>query len=190
MSVASAPAMSPSSEDPRSLPPFSNFIALSSRPPLHPHSNSFSDPRFSLAHVPSSPERDQKDAARPPASGAATRTSPTGLDRANSTGKGSGARADDSGPANDDPDRPKRKRQSQSKFKYFTSDLLRALLCNFTLPSGSARILSHMPRTHVAFRVPTSIDLNFSFDFINYPHLFFHVYASCCPLPSLAGHKC
>ncbi|CAE6427039.1 hypothetical protein ACGC1H_004634 [Rhizoctonia solani] len=114
MSVTSAPAMShSSSDDLRSLPPFSNFIALSSRPPLHPHSNSFSDPRFSLAPVPSSPDRDQKDTARPSVSGTATRTSPASLDRTNSTGKGSG-RADESGPANDDPDRPKRKRQSQS----------------------------------------------------------------------------
>ncbi|KAF8710825.1 GAL4-like Zn(II)2Cys6 (or C6 zinc) binuclear cluster DNA-binding domain, partial [Rhizoctonia solani] len=112
MSVASVPAMS-SSEDPRSLPPFSNFIALSSRPPLHPHSNSFSDPRLSLAPVPSSPDRDQKSNARPSTSGP-TRTSPPGLDRTNSTGKGSTARTDESGPANDDSDRPKRKRQSQS----------------------------------------------------------------------------
>ncbi|ELU44434.1 hypothetical protein AG1IA_01518 [Rhizoctonia solani AG-1 IA] len=117
MSVASVPAMS-SSEDPRSLPPFSNFIALSSRPPLHPHSNSFSDPRLSLAPVPSSPDRDQKSNARPSTSGP-TRTSPPGLDRTNSTGKGSTARTDESGPANDDSDRPKRKRQSQSKLKYY-----------------------------------------------------------------------
>lgn len=103
------------SEDPRSLPPFSNFIALSSRPPLHPHSNSFPDSRFSLAPVPSSPDRDQKDAPRPPTSGNGARTSPGGLDRANSTGKGSGNRPDESGAANnDDSDRPKRKRQSQS----------------------------------------------------------------------------
>ncbi|CEL52150.1 Transcriptional activator protein acu-15 OS=Neurospora crassa (strain ATCC 24698 / 74-OR23-1A / CBS 708,71 / DSM 1257 / FGSC 987) GN=acu-15 PE=1 SV=2 [Rhizoctonia solani AG-1 IB] len=112
MSVASAPVMS-SSEDHRSLPPFSNFIALSSRPPLHPHSNSFSDPRLSLAPVPSSPDRDQKGVVRPSISGS-TRASPPGLDRANSIGKGSAGRADESGPANDDPDRPKRKRQSQS----------------------------------------------------------------------------
>ncbi|KAH7340535.1 hypothetical protein B0J17DRAFT_323591 [Rhizoctonia solani] len=115
MSVASVPAMShTSSEDLRSLPPFSNFIALSSRPPLHPHSNSFSDSHFSLAPVPSSPDRDQKEAARPSASGAVNRASPPGLDRTNSTGKGSGGRLDESGPAGDDADRPKRKRQSQS----------------------------------------------------------------------------
>ncbi|CAE6462795.1 unnamed protein product [Rhizoctonia solani] len=114
MSVASVPAMShTSSEDLRSLPPFSNFIALSSRPPLHPHSNSFSDSHFSLAPVPSSPDRDQKEAARPSASGAVTRASPPGLDRTNSTGKGSAGRLDESGPAGDDADRPKRKRQSQ-----------------------------------------------------------------------------
>ncbi|KAG8746599.1 hypothetical protein FRC10_004451 [Ceratobasidium sp. 414] len=112
MSVASAHTqMTPSSpDDPRTLPPFANLIALSSRAPLHTHSNGgYSDNRYALGPVPSSPDRGQKDGLR------GSRTSPTGLDRVNSTGKGAGGRVngDESGSANDDPDRPKRKRQSQ-----------------------------------------------------------------------------
>ncbi|KAF8758686.1 GAL4-like Zn(II)2Cys6 (or C6 zinc) binuclear cluster DNA-binding domain [Rhizoctonia solani] len=188
MSVASVPAMS-SSEDPRSLPPFSNFIALSSRPPLHPHSNSFSDPRLSLAPVPSSPDRDQKSNARPSTSGP-TRTSPPGLDRTNSTGKGSTARTDESGPANDDSDRPKRKRQSQSKLKYYFLTLRSPSGPVFQLhPTiGLRPNSSHMPKIHVASGY-TTIGLNFSFDFINYAHLFFPVFVSYFPLASSTVHN-
>jgi hypothetical protein len=123
MSVASAPShMSPSSsDDPRSLPPFANLIALSSRAPLHAHSNSgYPETRYSLGPVPSSPDRGPKDGLRGSTNGA--RTSP-GLDRANSTGKGSVGRApgDELGSMNDDPDRPKRKRQSQSELKKYGS---------------------------------------------------------------------
>ncbi|QRV86496.1 Fungal specific transcription factor domain [Ceratobasidium sp. AG-Ba] len=117
MSVASAPSQMtpPSPDDPRTLPPFANLIALSSRAPLHTHTNgTYPDNRYGLGPVPSSPDRTHKDAVRGSVNG--SRTSPTGLDRVNSTGKGSGARAsgDEPGSANDDPDRPKRKRQSQS----------------------------------------------------------------------------
>ena len=119
MSVASAPTqMSTSpSDDPRTLPPFANLIALSSRAPLHAHSNgSYPENRYSLGTVPSSPDRGPKDLLRGPTNG--SRTSPPGLDRANSTGKHAGGRVvvDESGSINDDPDRPKRKRQSQSKY--------------------------------------------------------------------------
>lgn len=117
MSVASAPQMSPSSpDDPRTLPPFANLIALSSRAPLHAHSNgSYPENRYSLGTVPSSPDRGPKDLLRGPTNG--SRTSPPGLDRTNSTGKSGRGQvvADDSNSMNDDPDRPKRKRQSQSK---------------------------------------------------------------------------
>lgn len=152
MSVASAPSMSPSSEDPRSLPPFSNFIAISSRPPLHPHSNSFPDARFSLAAVPSSPDRDHKEGPRPPASGSGVRTSPSGLDRVNSTGKGSGARLDESGPTNDDSDRPKRKRQSQSKFEYRAGSATSFGPCysTYIISEFLPLIFSHMSGIHLA----------------------------------------
>jgi hypothetical protein len=179
MSVASAPVMS-SSEDHRSLPPFSNFIALSSRPPLHPHSNSFSDPRLSLAPVPSSPDRDQKGVVRPSISGS-TRASPPGLDRANSIGKGSAGRADESGPANDDPDRPKRKRQSQSKWKCYFGSTISFGPCCATSPYYRAppEFLSHAQDT-CGFRLHTH-RFKLFFDFINYAHLFFPVFESYSP---------
>ncbi|KAG8775931.1 hypothetical protein FRC12_001186 [Ceratobasidium sp. 428] len=114
MSVASAPIQmtTASPDDPRTLPPFANLIALSSRAPLHTHSNGYPDTRYALGPVPSSPDRGPKDALRGPNG---PRTSPTGLDRVNSTGKSAGGRANgDESVSNDDPDRPKRKRQSQS----------------------------------------------------------------------------
>ncbi|KAG9121985.1 hypothetical protein FRC07_001815 [Ceratobasidium sp. 392] len=114
MSVASASThMTAAQDDPRTLPSFSNLIALSSRAPLHTHSNGgYPDNRYTLGPVPSSPDRGPKDTLRGPN---ASRTSPTALERVNQTGKLSGrANGDESAAANDDPDRPKRKRQSQT----------------------------------------------------------------------------